>query len=253
MTNIVLYPRIASEPISEYAYRVLYENIIRMDLKPGECLSTAEVAKLFQTSRTPIQSAFSRLTAIGLLDVYPQRGTYVSLIDMKRVYQSVYMRNLTDQAIIRILCEKELSEKDLIELEANLSQQEFYYSKDRPEEVFALDLAFHAMLYRLSNMDYVQQALQSIVIDQHRMRMLKLRSHIRWQQTSEEHRIILQAIRDKNAEIGCQQSYQHVSRFGIDIEATYALYPNYFTNWSTDYLKMFDCEKNPMFFMKTSI
>lgn len=248
--ELTLYPKNVSESIGEYAYRVLRKNIIEINLKPGFCLSTVEVAQTLKASRTPVHGAFARLMGDGLVDIFPQRGSYVSMIDMNRVYQSIYMRNLLDQSIIRTLCETSVSEEGIIQLEANLQHQQFCYERNMLAEVFDLDNRFHEQLYVLAGMNYLQQALQSIVADQHRVRFLKLHSHLRWEETMQEHKTIIKAIREKNVELGCRESFEHVARFAVDIKSAYDQNPEFFTNWDENYLQKLSLKLDAFYNMR---
>lgn len=248
--DLILFPKNTSESIGEYAYRVLRKNIIQINLKPGFCLSPVEVAQVLHASRTPIHGAFARLMSDGLVDIFPQKGSYVSMIDMKRVYESIYMRNLLDQAVIRILCEKDIPEEGIVQLEANLQHQQFCHEKNLLDDVFELDNHFHESLYTLAGMEYLQQALQSIVADQHRVRFLKLHSHLRWEETMDEHRMLIQAIREKNVELGCRQSYEHVARFAVDIKSAYDQQPEFFTNWDDSYSQKFSFKLDAFYNMR---
>ncbi|WMJ84922.1 GntR family transcriptional regulator [Oscillospiraceae bacterium LTW-04] len=251
--NLTMYPQKSSETMGDYIYRTLYKNIIHLNLIPGECLSPLEVAQAFGSSRTPVQGAFSRLLSDGLLDIFPQRGSYVSIINIKRVYESIFMRNLLEQAVVRVLCEKEVPESGIVELEANLSQQNFYYEKNMIQDVFDLDNKFHRTMFELAGLEHIQQALESIVADQYRVRVIKLHSRLRWEQTVDEHQKLIDAIRQKNVELGCRQSFEHIARFGVDIEAAYKLYPQYFSNWNPEFLQMFTCKMDAFYNMKFNI
>lgn len=229
--NLQPDPQIPSETVSDYAYRVLRKNILQAALEPGECISPIEVADILHISRTPIHNAYSRLMSDGLLNIYPQRGSYVSCIDMKRVHESVFMRNLLDQAAIRQLCSAGISDEGLIALESNLRQQNFYFMQDQPMEVFELDNAFHKLIYDLCGMEYTYRALQSISADHHRVRILKLYAHLRWTQTMDEHADMIRAIQSQDVAAGLRLSYEHVSRVAWDLESVHQAYPAYFENW----------------------
>ena len=61
MANITVLSRLQGENTSQYAYRILYYNIINLLLAPGEPLSEAEIASALTISRTPVREALSRL------------------------------------------------------------------------------------------------------------------------------------------------------------------------------------------------
>jgi len=60
---------------------VLRSRIIRNDLRPMSRLSEPELAKEYGVSRQPVREAFITLMNEGLVEVRPQRGTYVRKID----------------------------------------------------------------------------------------------------------------------------------------------------------------------------
>ena len=75
-------------------YNQLKEEIIDLKIEPGALISENEISRRFQVSRTPVRDVFLRLCNDGLLEVLPQRGTKVSLIDMELVMATINMRYL---------------------------------------------------------------------------------------------------------------------------------------------------------------
>ena len=63
-----------AETAREYARRMLKENIISMDLKPGAMVSENELAAQLGLSRTPVREALMDMAQYGLVDILPQRG-----------------------------------------------------------------------------------------------------------------------------------------------------------------------------------
>ena len=70
---------------NELIYYTLKNEIIFLKLKPGALISEIEMAHRFNVSRTPIRQVFSKLNEEGLIDIIPQKGSFVSLIDLKYV------------------------------------------------------------------------------------------------------------------------------------------------------------------------
>src|ERR1700754_5315866 len=66
--------------------------IIAWDLPPGSPLSRAALAGQFGVSSTPIRDALMRLEEEGLVDVFPQAATKVSLIDVPLARQAQFLR-----------------------------------------------------------------------------------------------------------------------------------------------------------------
>ena len=84
--------RLARETGREYALRVLKENIVGLDLLPGSMLSENEIASCLNLSRTPVREAFIELSKVKIVEIYPQKGSVVSLIDYNMVEEARFMR-----------------------------------------------------------------------------------------------------------------------------------------------------------------
>ena len=94
------------QPVStrEAVYMELREQILKLQLPPGTPLSENETSLLFKVSRTPVRESFLRLAQEGLVQVLPQRGTFVSLIDTALVEEARFMREQLEKAVILLAC-----------------------------------------------------------------------------------------------------------------------------------------------------
>lgn len=221
--------RYPSETIREYSYRILKKNIVFVNIQPGEAISENIIASVIKVSRTPIRETFSRLLNDGLLEIYPQQGTYVSLIDMKRVDESVFMRLRLEKDITQIAC-KGISEENMFLLESNLNQQIFCYERNRLQEFFLLDNKMHEIIYHACNMDHIWQAISSISADQSRIRFLELFSKVRCKEILDEHKRIVSLIKNKSSSNISELIAHHISVIYEDVQTVKKKYPDYFRN-----------------------
>src|SRR4051812_7534179 len=76
-----IQPGTARGGASSQICAALRRAIVNIDLAPGTALNESDVAQQFGVSRTPVREAFRTLLAEGLLQVMPQKGTFVSLLD----------------------------------------------------------------------------------------------------------------------------------------------------------------------------
>ena len=72
-------------PAGIQAYAALRHAIVTLRLRPGQVLSEQGIAQQLRTSRTPVREAFIKLAEAGLIEVLPQRGTFVRKISLKAV------------------------------------------------------------------------------------------------------------------------------------------------------------------------
>ena len=80
---IAVTPKLSGESMKNYAYRLVKNAIMSLQLQPGQSLSEVELAELLNTSRTPIREVLIKLKEKNLIEVYPQIGTYVSKINFQ--------------------------------------------------------------------------------------------------------------------------------------------------------------------------
>lgn len=130
----------------DIVYRSLKNQILLLELPPGTGISEKEISLKFSVSRTPVREAFVRLAQEGLLAVYPQRGTVVSLIDSELVEEARFMREHLERAVIREACNTFQARK-LIDLKANLDKQKLCIEDQDYKEMFMLDEEFHHVIF----------------------------------------------------------------------------------------------------------
>src|SRR5690606_12460740 len=82
-------------------YRMLWDRIVRGDLVPGTRLSEVDIAAVYGTSRQPVREAFIKLAEASLIEVRPQRGSYVRRIDPAAVMSAQFVREAVEADIVR--------------------------------------------------------------------------------------------------------------------------------------------------------
>lgn len=85
-------------------YNTLKNAIQFLEFKPGAAISEAELIAELGVSRTPIREALIRLADELLVEIYPQRGTFVSKIDIGLAKEMAYMRHIVETEIFMQLC-----------------------------------------------------------------------------------------------------------------------------------------------------
>ena len=144
---MIFYEKKHKETGKKYAYRVLKENIMSLELKPGELLSESDLSEKLSISRTPIREVIMKLKGEHLIEVKPQAGTYVSLIDKEMIDEAIFMRKLLEKGVLKEAC-IEFSEEMFMELEKNLFAQKLVLNKDGKESEFHnLDKEFHRLIF----------------------------------------------------------------------------------------------------------
>jgi len=90
-------------PAASQVFDALRAEIISLRLAPGTPLSRGALADRFGVSQTPIRDALLRLEQQGLIEIYPQSSTVVSLIDLRQARQSHFLRIAIEIEVARTI------------------------------------------------------------------------------------------------------------------------------------------------------
>lgn len=216
------------ETAREYAMRCIKENIVGMDLAPGTAISENEIASQLGLSRTPVRESIQELSKASVIEIFPQRGSYVSLIDPARVEEARFLRKVLDTAVIEVACEI-ATEEDIVKLEDNVKLQEFYLSNSDTDKIYPLDNDFHKLIYIIAQKENIYSMRSNIMIHFDRVRTLSLKA-VKDTKIVSDHRAMLEAIRTKDKETAKQLVEKHLGRYQIDEVEIRAMYPDYFKN-----------------------
>ncbi len=165
--------QLARENGRDYALRTLKENIIRLELEPGSSISDREVASQLSLSRTPVREALLELAKSKVIDIYPQKGSVVSLIDYELVEEAYFIRNVLETAVIELACRK-ASQDSLEELKSNIKLQWFYHQERALDKLMELDDEFHCMLFKITGKMQTYEMMKGMMVHFDRVRNMAL-------------------------------------------------------------------------------
>lgn len=171
--DLIIPPSRSNENNRAYAWRVLRQNIMTLRLPPGEPINEQELSQALDMSRTPVHEAVTRLHSEWLVDVYPQRGTAVSLIDPQLVKEGYETRVLLESALL-IDSAGKIGRTDARRLIDCLHRQEavFQSSPDAVDDLIQLDDEFHRLMYSFGGRSHTWTATRGLVSHYDRLRYL---------------------------------------------------------------------------------
>lgn len=213
--------------VRDLVYRSLRHDILHLKLKPGTKMSEQEVSEHFHVSRTPVREVFVRLFQDGLVEIYPQRGTYVSLINLAHVDEGRFVREVLEKAIVREACGK-LTKEDIVRLESNLAQQEVCRDNQSYQQMLSLDDRFHATLFHICGRQRTWQMVSQLNNDFIRLRVLRLSRHYDWDRIIEQHWAILDAIKENQPDRAEEIIQEHLRMVIVEKNLLLAEFPDYF-------------------------
>lgn len=213
----------------QYIYRVIKDNIMTLNLKPGECISEAEIGNSLNVSRTPVREALVRLAEEKLIDVFPQKGSFVSKIDLGIVEEAVFLREICEQKLLEIACE-DINSKELIrELEKNLAYQKIIVEFEEDlHKFFELDNQFHSLIFDYYNKKNVWKGIKKLATHYDRLRLIDALERVNTLTTLQQHIEIVKLIKEKNTKEINKLVHNHLLKFKDIINAYIEKYPEYF-------------------------
>ncbi|WP_077620035.1 GntR family transcriptional regulator [Bacillus sinesaloumensis] len=197
----------------EFVYSYLYGKIIDLSLKPGMLISESEIGAQLNVSRTPIREALMQLAKENLIEIRPQIGTFVSLIDSKVIEESRFMRRAIELAVIREATER-LTSETLFKMEKNLIMQEIALREGNSKDFLTCDDEFHELIYKGLGMDRIWHGIDQMNGQYKRVRMLRLitTETTIWEHIVDEHRLIYQALNNKDILTAEAVVDEHISK-----------------------------------------
>lgn len=181
----------AAEAVGPQVYRILREQIIQAELMPGERISEAEIAKSLSISRQPVREAFIKLSEEGLVQVLPQRGTYVTRISIASVMDVRFVRAAIEADIVRQVAGEHTAET-VRELRDQIARQRQVPQDDRAA-FLRLDELFHHTLAAAAGRAYAWSVIESVKAQMDRVRFLSV-DDIQIGRLIEQHERIVDAI-----------------------------------------------------------
>lgn len=169
--------KLRGETGKEYAYRVLKYNIMSLELKPGQNINESELVQQLNISRTPIREVLMKLKEEHLIEVKPQIGTYVSLLEQKLIEEAFFMRYHLEKEALKLAC-KDFNEDELEKLKRNLERQNLILDKQNEIlEFHNLDIEFHEIIFLGVNLEEVWKGILRISTHYNRVRLLSELKH----------------------------------------------------------------------------
>lgn len=192
----ITFDRSTSQQIFEY----IRGEIIRMDLVPGAKIPENSLAEKFQVSRTPVRAALQQLQAQGLVEVRPQRGTFVTKLKMAHILEARFIREALEIAVASHLAEHH--EQALIDECEDILAGQVEAAKNEDSDNFQLlDDSFHAALAKATGFERVDKVIEAEKTHMDRVRRLSLfELSGQYEQVINQHRAILAAIKSGSSE-----------------------------------------------------
>ncbi|NDL62170.1 GntR family transcriptional regulator [Acerihabitans arboris] len=206
----------AGQPVNQQIYRFLRQEIVTCIIPPGSLLSEKEISARFNVSRQPVREAFIKLAETGLVQVLPQRGTFVRKISARLVEDGRFIRESLETAVVRRAAKQ--ARPDYLErLDYNLELQTRAAQKQDSNEFLRLDDDFHRLIAGSIDCALAWETVENIKAAMDRVRFLTLSEVSPPDRLIEQHHTIFNAIKSGDADAAEQAMRTHLQEMIFSI------------------------------------
>lgn len=217
---------------AEETYQDMCERITSLQLKPGQKISENQMGEDYGVSRSVIRTVFTRLSQRRLVEIYPQRGTYISKIDLDFISDLLLLRTAIEKEILYEIFETmDQSQREglMNQLRDNLERQKKYSQSSGYEVDFKyLDSEFHRILIDSVQRHNLMDLMAEHMIHIARWRNFDVTFAHRVPELIQEHEAIYQAILDNRGGRAMRAMSAHLETISKIADQARAEYPEYF-------------------------
>ncbi|MEO6012834.1 MAG: GntR family transcriptional regulator [Devosia sp.] len=195
--------------VSRQVYELLRDKIQTIELRPGESINERRLSEWLGVSRTPIREAIRRLSGDGLIEIIPNVGTSVALVDPRRVYEFCVIRRSLECAAVE---EAALRMTPAIarQLDRLIDEQDETIESGDMMRNITVDSAFHRLINETSGFATLAEMMQRVMGEILRARHLSIKLPGRLREPIIEHRAIVDALRAGDPAAASQAMRTHL-------------------------------------------
>ena len=177
-------------------------------------------------SRFPVSEALGRLAEDGFVEILPQRGTRVTLINLADCREAMFIRRALESDAVRNIALR--GDKPLLNaIKDNVAAQRAAMKIDDRITFHALDLALHDLLLDALGFERVKTAVYAARAKLDRMRLF-LCTPQRQASTIAEHERILEALRAHDPAAAGKAMEEHLDMVMTELASFSATRPDVF-------------------------
>jgi DNA-binding GntR family transcriptional regulator len=218
----------APSALAQQVFEQLRSDILHARLRPGEALSENRLAENLAVSRTPVREAVQRLAREGLVQVLPQRGSYVALLSLRRIRDALFVREAVETEIVRRILAATENPAGLDALAASIERQALALGAGDLEATMRADEEFHRCLLQGAGFSGVWPVVAQARDMHQRTRAIAVPELQSGEQAVADHRAILAGLRARDPALAHRAITIHLGRNDVLTQRVAALHPDYF-------------------------
>ena len=203
--------------LSSQVYRRIRDGILSGKYAVETELKEKAIGDELGVSRTPVREALRQLELECLVSIIPNKGAYVVGVSLEDIHDIYEIRSILEGLCAKWAA-KNITPELLTELEENICLSEFHESKQNFEQMVSLDNRFHEILYEASGSRELKKVLKEYHEYLQRARSVTLRQAKRAKNSTQEHKLIADAIRNHDCASAEKYAKAHIESTMLNID-----------------------------------
>ncbi|WP_407333384.1 GntR family transcriptional regulator [Enterovibrio sp. 27052020O] len=210
----IIRPKSLTENVAEN----LRLSIVSGELSLGQPLSEASLSETFGVSKTPVREALFILKQEGLVNIIPQKGSFVFQPDEKSIVELCNFRSYLEPIAIEESM-RHSRQAFLEELEICIVKMEHKLRNKDFKAFLLLDGEFHESFFKYCNNSLLQKSYQLVQFHIGAIRSHLTSTHEAFEDIIEDHRSICELLKDDQIDAAQTKLRKHVLNIKSLIDA----------------------------------
>ena len=200
---------------SEAAYLSIRDRILTLAMPPGSLVHEARLQEELSIGRTPIREALQRLAHEKLVRSVPNRGTFVTDVNITDLARITEVRVVLEGHAARLAAER-CTAADRADIRRLLDELQTERVNDQ-RELMRLDQEIHRRIYRCARNAFLESTLERYFNLSLRLWFLVLDHGVRLREAVAEHTSMLEAVLAGEGDRAEEAMRRHVAGFESEI------------------------------------
>lgn len=172
--------------------------LIRGELKPGEKVPEQALCKRFGVSRTPMREALKVLASEGVLQLLPNRGAIVAVLDQDDIGMHFPVMAALEALAGEMACVN-ASDDDIARLRAMNDAMRRHFEAGDEVEYLRYGRQIHYAIFELAGNPVLKEFYETILMRIHHVRFVTQKTREQWTAAMQEHEDIMVALEARDA------------------------------------------------------
>lgn len=214
-------------PKTPQVYDVIRQAIVSLAFPPGAPINEKLICERLEISRTPVREALIQLHAENLVHVVPNSGTFVSPIDLQRLFDGQLVRDALETRVVQFAARK-ATPAFLRSLEFIMHQQRVCAAEADYDQFYEADESLHRTICEFGASAEVWKIVYSAKAHLDRVRRLAFPERDHMNIVLAEHDDIIAALRAQDPDAARKAMQAHQDRVFLTIRRLLEQHRDYF-------------------------